>query len=200
MRSALLLVALAWWPGCGSPLHLWGRPPVVFRASGKDVRPRRPAHPRGRAVAGARPSPPERPHGGPAGLVEHALHERGITFGTDGSLGSLYEYLRDHHRPVAPSQALAGDVLFFDMADGCPGHVGLVESVDPDGRLIFRERRGAELLRSYADPGQPTARRDGHGRVRNTFLRPRLPDDPPSYRYYAGEMLCAVIRIERPRR
>jgi hypothetical protein len=180
MRRFALLVLLT--AGCGPPLHFFG-PRVVFRAP--------PRAPRARAhlpaVAAA----------GPAGLVERSLHERGLTFGTDGSVASLYEYLHDSERVVAPSQAEAGDVVFFDLGGGCGGHVGLVDAVDREGRIAFRERRAGELLHSYADPGQPTARRDARGRVRNSFLRPRRPDDPPSYRYYAGEMLCEVIRVKR---
>src|SRR5207247_1258186 len=40
-------------------------------------------------------------------------------------------------------------------------------------------------------------RRDAQGRVRNTFLRPKRPDDPPQARYFAGDMLCAVVRPRR---
>jgi hypothetical protein len=190
--ALVLLPALAVSSGCAPPLHFFA-PRVVFRA---------PPRPR------ARPRPPAAPAtvplttsatttAGPAGLVERSLHERGLTFGTDGSVASLYELLNDSQTPVAPSQAQPGDVVFFDLGAGCGGHVGLVEAVDREGRIAFRERRAGEVLRSYADPGQPTARRDAQGRIRNSFLRPRRPEDPPSYRYFAGEMLCEVIRVRR---
>jgi hypothetical protein len=186
MSRAALLLVLVGAAGCSPPWYLWGGQPVVFRAQPRKVKPPRPHAP---AVAA--------PHTGPAALVEKALHERGLDFGTDGSVASLYEYLHASQPTVAPSQARAGDVVFFDLGAGCGGHVGLVDAVDREGRIAFRERREGELLHSYADPGQPTARRDDHGRVRNSFLRPRLPEDPPTYRYYAGEMLCAVIRVPR---
>jgi len=48
--------------------------------------------------------------------------------------------------------------------------------------------------RSYVDPRQPpTTRRDG-ALILNTFLRVKLPDDPPSTHYFAGELLCSVVR------
>ena len=41
------------------------------------------------------------------------------------------------------------------------------------------------------------SRRATDGRILNSFLRPRLADDPPDARYFAGEMLCAVGRARR---
>jgi hypothetical protein len=129
------------------------------------------------------------------GVVERSLHERGIRFGTDGTPGSLYQFLHSQFPEVRASQARAGDVLFFDMGDGsgCGGHTGLVDLVDDNGRLVFREWRDGSARRSYVHPGQPRIRRDGT-QILNTFLRVKLPDDPPSTRYFAGELLCSVVR------
>jgi hypothetical protein len=133
-----------------------------------------------------------------AALVERALHQRGFRFGTDGSVGALRGYLADNGRAVTPAQARAGDVVFFDLGGGhCQDHVGLAESVDPDGRITFREVRDGQVRTSYAHAGEPCARRDGEGRILNTFLRRKRPDDPPETRYFAGELLCAVLRLER---
>ncbi len=129
------------------------------------------------------------------GVVERSLHERGIRFGTDGTPGSLYQFLHTQHPEVPASEARPGDVLFFDMGDGsgCGGHTGLVDLVDNNGRLMFREWRDGSARRSYVHPGQPHTRRDG-AQIMNTFLRVKLPDDPPSTRYFAGELLCSVVR------
>ena len=129
------------------------------------------------------------------GVVERSLHERGIRFGTDGTPGSLYQFLHTQHPEVPASEARPGDVLFFDMGDGsgCGGHTGLVDLVDNNGRLMFREWRDGSARRSYVHPGQPHTRRDG-AQIMNTFLRVKLPSDPPSTHYFAGEMLCSVVR------
>lgn len=129
------------------------------------------------------------------GVVERSLHERGIRFGTDGTPGSLYQFLHSQFSEVRASEARAGDVLFFDMGDGsgCGGHTGLVDLVDGNGRLVFREWRDGSARRSYVHPGQPRTRREGVA-ILNTFLRVKLPSDPPTTHYFAGEMLCSVVR------
>jgi hypothetical protein len=129
------------------------------------------------------------------GVVERSLHERGIRFGTDGTPGSLYQFLHSQYPEIPASEARAGDVLFFDLGEGsgCGGHTGLVDLVDGGGRLVFREWRDGSARRSYVAPSQPHTRRDG-ALVLNTFLRAKLPDDPPSTHYFAGEMLCSVVR------
>jgi hypothetical protein len=138
------------------------------------------------------------PRGVPSvALVERALHARGFRFGTDGTIGALHGYLVDNGRPVSPEKARPGDVVFFDLGGGgCQDHVGLAENVDPDGRITFREARDGQVRTSYARAGEPCARRDDQGRILNTFLRPKRPDDPPETRYFAGELLCAVLRLE----
>jgi len=39
-------------------------------------------------------------------------------------------------------------------------------------------------------------RRDDKGRILNTFLRPKRMEDPAETVYFAGEMLCAVFRVD----
>jgi hypothetical protein len=140
-----------------------------------------------------------------AAFVARALRDSGMRFGTDGSTRSLWEYLRNTHDTVAASRAHAGDVLFFDTRadDGTPDcddttdHVGLVESAEPDGRIIFVEARGGQVRRSVVDPAHPSLRRNARGEIANTFLRPKRVADPPNARYFAGEMLCGIARVTR---
>jgi hypothetical protein len=133
----------------------------------------------------------------PAAMVESALQRRGVRFGTDGSVGALYAYMRLEQVLIPARAARAGDVVFFNIeADACADHAGVVESVE-DGRIAFREVRDGQVRTSYVDPRQPSARRGPDGRIRNSFLRPRRTDDPPAARYFAGEMLCAVGRVRR---
>lgn len=134
----------------------------------------------------------------PAALVEGTLRQRGMRFGTDGSVDSLYAYMRREQTMVAPTTARPGDVVFFRVhGPECGDHAGVVEAVDRGGRITFKEVRGGSLRVSYAHPEDRSTRRGTDGRILNTFLRPRLTSDPPTARYYAGEMLCAVGRVRR---
>jgi len=132
-------------------------------------------------------------------IVEQALRdEHGLRFGTDGTVGSLYEYVRENHELVPPSHAVRGDVLFFSIAgQGCADHAGYVEEVEDSGRVVFREARLGGVRRSYLHPEEPSVRRAPDGRILNSFLRARRMEDPPTARYHAGELLCAVGRIKR---
>jgi hypothetical protein len=129
------------------------------------------------------------------------LRDRGLRFGTDGTVASLYTYVRDRHGLVPPDRARSGDVLFFDLGgrNRCADHAGVVDEVDATGRISFRESRGGIVRLSYAHPGQPRVRRAVDGRVLNTFLRIRREDDPPGAHYLAGSLLCGVGRIARSR-
>jgi hypothetical protein len=129
------------------------------------------------------------------------LRDRGLRFGTDGTVSSLYTYVRDRHALVPPDRARPGDVVFFDLGgrNRCADHAGVVDTVDPTGRISFRESRGGIVRLSYAHPGQPHLRRAVDGRVLNTFLRIRREDDPPGARYLAGSLMCGVGRVARGR-
>jgi len=175
--------------GCATPTRTQRLPASVFGAS----RIQSHGHHAGHRVAGDES----------AALVERSLHEAGLRFGTDGSARALWGYMRTAHERVAPERALPGDVVFFDTSGtesdlDCADHAGLVESVDPDGRLGFVEARGGQIRHSFVQPGRPTARRGDRGQILNSFLRPKLVSDPPDARYFAGEMLCGVYRVARP--
>jgi hypothetical protein len=142
-----------------------------------------------------------------AELVERSLRDRGLRFATDGSTRALWEYLRLAHRTVAPAAARAGDVLFFDTratdtdpdCDDVTDHTGIVAGVEPDGRILFVEARGGQVRRSVVDPTHPTLRRNPRGEIANSFLRAKRVADPPNARYFAGQMLCGIARIDETR-
>jgi hypothetical protein len=132
----------------------------------------------------------------PAGLVEESLHARGIRFGTDGTVPTLFAYLQGQFARIPAEEARDGDVVFFDTGSGCGGHVGMVETAEASGRIGFREWRSGSSRHSFATPRAPLVRRDELGKILNTFLRPKRMDDPEDTRYFAGEMLCAAFRVE----
>ena len=164
----------------------WPRPPHRALALGMVVL--------GVACAGRLP-----PEAGEAGAVEQALREdQGVRFGTDGTVGSLFSYIKHTHLLVPTSHARRGDVVFFNIGGRrCADHAGYIEEVDDSGRIAFRESRSGRVRRSYLHPDEPSVRRAPDGRILNSFLRVRRMEDPPAARYYAGELLCAVGRVRR---
>jgi hypothetical protein len=136
-------------------------------------------------------------------FVVAALQGAGLRFGTDGTVRSLWQYLRTSHPSVAPTAVKPGDVLLFRVAplsnaeeNACdvPDGAGIVSEVDGSGRIGFVEARNGRKLLSYVDPLHPRTRRDDGGQVRNSFLRVARAGDPLESPLLAGEMLCAVAR------
>jgi hypothetical protein len=156
--------------------------------------------------------PRAKPRGGIRGrseasdFVVAALQDEGLRFGTDGSVASLWGYLRASHTALPPAASRPGDVLFFQTrapmpvtprpTDVCndPDHVALVSAVDGSGRISFVEARDGEIHRSYVDPERPQTRRDESGRILNTFLRPKRVGESGDTPNFAGEMVCAAVR------
>ncbi len=134
-------------------------------------------------------------------MIVERIHAAGYRFGTDGTPGALWGYMRTTHEVVDPRDARPGDVVFFDTRGRtdddlyCSDRVGLVESVDTAGRITFLESRDGRFYRGYVDPRQPMTRRDASGEIANSFLRPKRLDDPDGTRYFAGEMLCGIARM-----
>ncbi len=128
----ILLLVVAASVGCAHraapPAHL---PEWVFVA-GHDDHPRPRAGIRGRSES--------------SDFVVGALQGAGLRFGTDGTVPSLWQYLRTAHPAVPPSAARPGDVLVFRVAplaiseeNPCeaPDDVAIVSDVDGSGRISF---------------------------------------------------------------
>lgn len=183
-----LMLAAVILAGCGH-----AAPPVHLPGWALD--PQRPERPRPRRGVRGRSESSD--------FVVAALQSAGLHFGTDGTVRSLWEYLRTSHRPVEPTTARPGDVLLFRVAplpgpgaDACdaPDGAGIVSAVDETGRIGFVEARNGKKMLSYLDPSHPRVRRDAGGQIRNSFLRTARPDDPFDAPLLAGQMLCAVAR------
>jgi hypothetical protein len=175
--------------GCATPAQTRRLAPSIFQAARQDTR-------GGHHRAARRAARDEG-----AALVERALHDAGLRFGTDGSARALWGYMRTSHEEISPGEARPGDVVFFDThgtgeEPACADHAGLVEAAAGDGRLGFVEARGGQVRHSFVDPAQPAVRRDDRGEILNSFLRTKQVSDPPAARYFAGEMLCGVFRVK----
>lgn len=183
LGAALLALAPA---GCASTTRTRRIPSAIFR-SARHV---------GHSIPYRAPSGDET-----SALIVERIRAAGFRFGTDGTPGALWGYMRTSHQVVDPTAARAGDVVFFDTRSrdedelSCSDRVGLIESVDAGGRITFLESRGGQLYRGYVDPRQPLARREEGGEIANSFLRPKRLSDPDGTRYFAGEMLCGIARV-----
>jgi hypothetical protein len=183
LGAALMAVAIG---GCASSPRTRRFPSAIFR-SARHV---------GHSMAQRAPPGDET-----SALIVDRIHAAGFRFGTDGTPGALWGYMRTAHQVVEPLDARPGDVVFFDTRSrgveelACSDRVGLVESVDAAGRITFLESRAGQLYRGYVDPRQPLARRAESGVIANSFLRPKRLDDPDGTRYLAGEMLCGIARV-----
>jgi len=194
LAAGLVVAAVVISTGCvGSPAVIRAAPPPIFRGV-VHVRPT-PVAARVAAAAERAVSRPRTPPPDSASLVARSLREGGLRFGTDGSVGAILAYMRSRHDPAPLRQTRPGDVVFFRGDEGdCGAHMGIVVAVDPGGRVTFVESRAGRVRRSYLHPRRVLARRDEAGVLLNTFLRFKLIDDPPSTRYFAGDLLCAVYR------
>ncbi|MDX2021087.1 MAG: NlpC/P60 family protein [Deltaproteobacteria bacterium] len=195
MKSSVVWVSSNFWPLLPALVGLVAIATMVLGCGAQTSQTPWPLVPQ--AQAKGRKANPKRPLNA-ASLVESSLRERGLRFGTDGSVKALYSYATQTHDRVSAQEARPGDLVFFDTSptgNQCGGHVGLVQGFAPGGALKFRERREGEERVSVADPQRPGQRRDEDGRVINTFLRARKPNDPEGTRYYAGQMVCAVVRV-----
>jgi len=163
---------------------------VLAAASGCATRPEARARPRARswsaAFAGSAATAPARVRDPAVALAERALHDAGLRFGTDGSTRALFFDTR-----------ATGDAS--PDCDYATDHVGVVDTVAPDGRIVFVEARGGRVQRSFVDPARPRLRRNAGGDIANSFLRAKTVDDAPDARYFAGELLCGIARAQPAR-
>jgi hypothetical protein len=189
LRRLLLVFALAASSvACSTPSsHIMHRPPAQVRGAMSVSKPESGRHGGGPGVHNKRSA---------AGLVEESLHARGVRFGTDGSVFALFAFVQGEFARIPADQARDGDVIFFDTGTGCGSHAGVVESAEASGRIGFREWRDGSSRHSFVTPKSPLLRRDEQGRVLNTFLRTKHMEDATETPYFAGEMLCAVFRID----
>jgi hypothetical protein len=102
--------------------------------------------------------------------------------------------------PGSPLPSLRlGDLLVFDrvVAAEPASLVGVVVSVDERGVVEFVYLARGVVRRGFAFPSQPSARRDDGGRILNTFIRHNDGADPRGTASLAGELIAAVVPLDR---
>ncbi|MEO8705236.1 MAG: CHAP domain-containing protein [Kofleriaceae bacterium] len=200
LRPALVLaVALA---GCGGHRRVLGsRPeapehlviakqlPAPHRISAKSLLP--PV----RSLAELRGLVGRRDKRAPFAVVSAWMRELGhpITVSTAEDLVAWAEEMRRVH-DGAPEP---GDLVVFDHATGDAAFdlVAIAIARDDRGVTELVYVGGGVVRRGFLDASRPRLRRDGFGRVVNTYLRHGKRWPPKGTHYLAGELVSRVIRV-----
>jgi hypothetical protein len=133
----------------------------------------------------------EVPRGVRTQLVQTARHELGLP--APGGIDWVATVLARArvHAGRSTDQPLPGDVVRF-----AGGASGVVVRARDDGRVEFLYVRMGQVREGVVSTRRPDRRRDGHGRLLNSYLRPRRRDDPPGTRYLAGELDPSFAAVE----
>jgi len=102
--------------------------------------------------------------------------------------------------PGSPLPALRlGDLLVFDRVTAADpaSLVAVVVSVDERGVVEFVYLARGVVRRGFVFPPEPASKRDATGRVLNTFVRHNDGGDPRGSPHLAGELIAAVISLDR---
>lgn len=118
-------------------------------------------------------------------LVRHALGGLGTRVDGVDAVDDLWEVSAPQRQAPEP-----GDLMFFKPTPTVPKvcvvrqrlHGGVIEA-----SCVTR----GQVRTVRVAPGHPNLRRQG-GRIINTFLRTKHPNDPPRARYLAGQLLWQI--------
>jgi hypothetical protein len=108
---------------------------------------------------------------GCAALVRAAFAEAGAPFPEAArDAGALHALARER-AGTRRGRPAPGDLVFLaDRPGGPPEHVGLVESVSPEGTALVLHRTDRGVLRVHVNAGQPWKARTDAGRTLNDVL------------------------------
>ena len=96
---------------------------------------------------------------------------------------------------------LLGDIVVFDKVTGSsPASLfGVVVSRRGDGTIEFVYLARGVVRRGWVNPRSPQQKRNGEGRIMNTFVRHSNGRDPRGTRYLAGDLYSGFIRLDQLR-
>lgn len=128
------------------------------------------------------------------------LFEGGAGGGQANGVGLIYNHLRTHGRLHRGPVVHGGDLVFFDNTwdyngDGLVNdpltHVGIVETVEPNGTIVFISRVAGAIERYRMNVAQPHLHRTTDGRVLNDYMRRKHWRDGAQTPYLTGELFAA---------
>lgn len=127
------------------------------------------------------------------------LYEGGAVTRQANGVGLIYEHVRKYGRLHRGPVIHPGDLVFFDNTwdvndDGVVNdrltHVGVVESVERDGTVIFISRVAQAVERYRMNLRTPNVVRASDGRTLNDYLRRKKPGDPLATGYLTGQLFA----------
>jgi hypothetical protein len=115
-------------------------------------------------------------------------------------VGRIYGYVVRHGRIHYGPTVHPGDLVFFhntwdfnrdDSFNDPLTHVGVVETVEPDGTVLFISQVSAGIERYRMNLKSPDRHRATDGRVLNDYLRRKNMRDEDRTRYLTGQLFAA---------
>lgn len=115
-------------------------------------------------------------------------------------VGRIYTHIVEHGRIHYGPTVHPGDLVFFHNTwdfngDGLPNdpltHIGVVETVEPDGTVLFVSSLSRGIERYRMNLKHPDTHKATDGRVLNDFLRRRHFGDSPGTYYLTGRLFAA---------
>lgn len=112
----------------------------------------------------------------------------------------IFDHVRRHGRVHAGPIVHPGDLVFFDntwdynrdgLANDPLTHVGVVETVERDGTVVFISRVADAVERYRMNLAFPHLHRAADGRVLNDYMRRKRHGDGHHTRYLTGELFAA---------
>ena len=121
-------------------------------------------------------------------------------------VGRIYTHAVEHGRIHYGPTVYPGDLVFFHNTwdfnrDGSPNdpltHVGIVETVERDGTVIFVSWVSAGVERYRMNLRQPGIHKTAEGRVLNDHMRRKGAGDHQATRYLTGQLFAAFGTVVR---
>ncbi len=118
----------------------------------------------------------------------------------------IYQHVKQFGRLHEGSVVKPADLVFFHNTWDANGdgkvndpltHVGIVETVERDGTIVFISRVAGAVERYRMNLSHPHVHRRGNGEVVNDYLRRKDRQDDPATRYLTAELLAGFGSLER---
>lgn len=119
----------------------------------------------------------------------------------------IYQHVKQFGRLHEGSVVKPADLVFFHNTWDANGdgkvndpltHVGVVETVEGDGTILFISRVAGAVERYRMNLSHPHVHRQENGEVLNDYLRRKDRRDDPATRYLTAELLAGFGSLERP--
>jgi hypothetical protein len=134
------------------------------------------------------------------------LYEGGEQKAHANGVRLIYEHVRAYGRIHRGPIVRPGDLVFFDNTwdfnqDGVLNdaltHVGIVESVERNGTVIFISRVSNAIERYRMNLRDPNVTRASDGRLLNDYLRRKRSGDPLETEYLTGQLFAGFGTLDK---